>query len=101
VKIIDDSLTRQQNAALLLSTTGAALGGVGVGVLLSDFLDSLGIAILLIGLLAHGVGMLGSRRVQRAQGHDFSWLEVGAYWLCWVLIAIVLVYVAARVISGG
>ncbi len=99
--IVDDTAMRQQNAAMLLSTTGAALGGVGVGVLLSDFLGGLGIAILLIGLLAHGVGMLGRRRAQRAQGHDYSRAELGAYWLCWVLIAIVLVYVAARVVSGA
>lgn len=100
MKFVDDTAMRQQNAAMLLSTTGAAFGGVGVGVLLSDFLSDLGIAILFIGLLAHGVGMLGRRRAQRAQGHDYSLAELGAYWLCWVLIAIVLAYVAARLVSG-
>lgn len=67
MKISDDTLMRQQNAAMLLSTAGAAFGGVGLGVLLSKSFDDLGFVILLVGLLAHGVGMLGNRRAQRSE----------------------------------
>lgn len=100
MKIIDETLLRQQNAAMLLSTTGAALGGVGLGVLVSELLDGSGIAILLVGVLAHGVGMLGNRRAQRSGGYTYSRMELAAYWICWAMIAIVIAYAAASLADG-
>lgn len=86
---------RQENAAALLSTTGAALGGIGIGVLLGEELGRVGLPALVIGLFVHIIGMMGKRRVQAGGGYEFSRLETSAYWLCWFLIAIVLGYAAA------
>ena len=55
---------QKRNAALLLSVTGAAVAGTGAGALLGNALRPIAAAILLIGIAAHLVGMIGNRRAQ-------------------------------------
>lgn len=83
---------QRRNASLLLSTTGAAVAGIGLGALLGEALRPIAVAALVVGVLAHLVGMIGNRRAQLSSGYHFSWCEVGAYWLCWALIAAFSVY---------
>ena len=83
---------QRRNASLLLSTTGAAVAGIGLGALLGEALRQIALAALVVGVLAHLVGMIGNRRAQLSSGYHFSWWEAGAYWLCWALIAALSVY---------
>lgn len=85
---------QRRNASLLLSTTGAAVAGIGLGALLGQMLRPIAVAVLVVGILAHLVGMFGNRRAQLSTGYRFRWWEVGAYWLCWALIAAVGIYLA-------
>ena len=89
---------RQQNAAMLLSTTGAAIAGVGFGILFGERLLSYGAAILAVGLVAHLVGMISNRRSQEAVGYVQATWETVAYWLCWALIVALVGYIAIEVI---
>ena len=83
---------QRRNASLLLSTTGAAVAGIGLGALLGEAMRPVAVVVLVVGALAHLVGMIGNRRAQLSTGYHFSWWEVGAYWLCWALIAAFGVY---------
>ncbi len=67
---------QKQSASLLLSVTGAAVAGIGVGSLLGDALRPIAVAILVVGILAHLVGMIGNRRAQLSTGYHFKWWEV-------------------------
>lgn len=88
-----DPAERKRNAALLLSTTGAAVAGAGLGALLHEMLRPIALAIVAVGLAAHLVGMVGSRRVQQQAGYGYARWEIAAYWLCWALILILLAVV--------
>ena len=56
---------QKRSASLLLSVTGAAVAGIGVGSLLGDALRPIAVAILIVGILAHLVRMLATHcRVQ-------------------------------------
>ena len=90
---------QHRNAALLLSVTGAAVAGIGAGGLLGEALRPIAAAILIVGIAAHLVGMIGSRRAQLSTGYQFKWWEVGAYWLCWALIAAITAYLAMRLFA--
>lgn len=87
---------RSLNAAILLSTIGAGVAGIGLGVLGAGFLMSVAIPILVIGLAAHLVGMAGRRRIQSAQLYRPAAWEQWAYWGCWAAIAGLTLIVAFR-----
>ena len=70
-----------------LSTIGAALAGVGVGALVADSLSALAWPLFGIGVAAHLLGMVGTRKLLMDGGYDPPvWQKVG-YWACWVVIA--------------
>lgn len=100
VRLSGEPAERQRNAALLLSTIGAAVAGAGAGALLSELVQPVAVLVLLVGIVAHLVGMVGSRRIQRQTGYRASRWEMAAYWLCWALILLLLVVVAARHAGG-
>lgn len=79
-------------SAMLLSTTGAAVAGVGVGALFGRMLYPFGWSILLIGLLAHVMGMVGARRAERPDQYRRARWEMAVYWLCWLMISGLFVY---------
>ena len=86
---------RQRNAALLLSTTGAAVAGAGLGALFGETLQPIAVLVLAVGIAAHLVGMVRSRGIQRRAGYRYTRWEIAAYWLCWALILMLLALVAA------
>lgn len=96
-----EGLGRQQNAAMLLSTTGAAVAGIGFGIIFGERLLPYGAAILAVGLVAHLVGMVSNRRAQQADGYVQAIWEIVAYWLCWVLIVVLVGYIAIELIATG
>lgn len=87
---------RSLNAATLLSTVGAGVAGIGLGIFVAGFLRSVAIPILVIGLAAHLVGMAGRRRIQSAQLYRPAAWEQWAYWGCWAAIAGLALIVAFR-----
>ena len=92
---------QRRNASLLLSTTGAAVAGIGLGALLGDALRPEAGGILVMGIFAHLVGMIGNRRAQLSTGYRFRWWEVGAYWLCWALIVAFGGYLAMGLVGSA
>lgn len=85
------------SASHLLSTVGAAIAGVGLGALLAASIVEIAVPILVVGLVAHLVGMLGNRRFQVASGYRPAAWEQLIYWTCWAAIAALLVWTALRV----
>lgn len=95
------SAEQRRNASLLLSTTGAAVAGIGLGALLGPILRPMALTILVVGILAHLIGMFGNRRVQLSTGYSFRWWEVAAYWLCWALIGLLGVYLVMNLAESA
>jgi hypothetical protein len=87
---------RALNASVLLSTIGAGVAGIGIGVLAAGFLAVAGVPILAVGLAAHLVGMIGQRRVQSAQLYRPVLWEQLAYWGCWAAISLLVLFAANR-----
>lgn len=87
---------RHEAAFGLLSTVGASIIGLGIGVLLSAALTSIVWFLLAFGAIAHAVGMVGTRRVKSSVNYEPAPWERAAYWLCWGLILAGLVYAARR-----
>ena len=75
------------------------MAGIGLGALLGEAMRPVAVVVLVVGALAHLVGMIGNRRAQLSTGYHFSWWEVGAYWLCWALIAAFGVYLVMSLIG--
>ena len=86
---------RAVNASLLLSTVGAGVAGIGIGVFADGRLENAGVPILVIGLAAHVVGMVARRRIQSAQLYRPVLWEQIAYWGCWAAIVGVFLFVAS------
>lgn len=92
---LSSEFQRQQNAAVLLSSVGAAIAGAGVGMMAVSSPVSLKWAVLVVGVVAHLAGMVGRRRVQHAQNYQFArWEHIG-YWACWIAIVAVAGYAVA------
>jgi len=85
---------RRRRALNMLSSIGAALAGIGVGIYLAAPLARAAPFILAVGLIAHLYGMVGSRRLLGETGLAPALWEQAGYWVCWILIAGVLAYAA-------
>jgi hypothetical protein len=95
----DEQVDRWDNAAMLLSTTGAAIAGAGFGLLFSWLLQPYGAAILIVGLVAHLSGMISRRRALASQDYVPAGWEIASYWICWGLIVLLLGYIAFSLIT--
>jgi hypothetical protein len=95
----DVTLERRRAALATLSTVGAAMAGVGVGILASAALSSLAWPILAVGIAIHLFGMVGTRRVVSSTGYQPAKWEQAAYWLCWAAILLVGLFVLWRVLQ--
>ena len=96
-------LTAQKNNSMkraeLLSTLGAGVLGMGLALLFPNVLAGYAVPILLIGIVAHTVGMFQMRSLeQQANSPRAMWMEA-LYWLCWLALAGLLVYIIARVMG--
>jgi membrane-bound ClpP family serine protease len=95
----NDHIDRRETAAMLLSTTGAAIAGAGFGLIFSRLLQPYGAAVLIVGIVAHLVGMISRRRAQSSQNYVRAAWEVASYWICWSLIILLLGYIAFGLVT--
>ena len=88
-------MTRLKRAELT-SGLGALVLGVGLGALFPHRFASTAGFIVLAGVVVHAVGMWDKHRLE-AQTHAESgpWV-VALYWVCWVLLAAVVVLLFVR-----
>lgn len=75
-----------------LSAVGAALAGLGVGVIFADRLTAVAWPAVAAGVIVHLYGMIGAMRARSDQGYRPLPVETAGYWLCWVIIFGLAVY---------
>jgi hypothetical protein len=95
------TLTATRNrvrVAELTSGVGAVVLGMGIGVIASGVLHGLGLYLLLAGILAHGWGMYAKHRADGLSGDPAPWWHAALYWLCWAVLAGLVLLVLGRVI---
>ena len=76
---------------------GAAVAGLGFGVLFARPLIATAWPALVIGLAVHLFAMIGLMRLQVIEGYRLTAVERLGYWLCWAIIAVLIVYAAVEV----
>jgi polyferredoxin len=85
--------------AELLSTLGAGVLGFGIALLLPNLLAGYAFPVLVIGILAHVVGMYQMRSLeQEANRPRAAWMDA-LYWFCWLILAALFVYLGVRAIG--
>ena len=82
--------------AEILSTTGAAIAGAGLALLLERWLSPAALPLLVAGLAAHGWGMFQRRRLEAHSGIARAGWEAPVYWICWLALAAILLYAFLR-----
>lgn len=68
--------------------------GVGLGILISKFLENATALIILLGVVMHVWGMIDMSRLDKLAG-DVSrpaWSSA-LYWICWIALATLLLYI--------
>ena len=91
----DRSYTEQRARFELLGGTGAAVLGVGIGLLFREALAPLTIPFLIAGLITHGLAMWGKHRLDSSGPAATPAWTRWAYWGCWVLLAGLIAYLVA------
>ncbi len=86
--------TSRIKTAELLSSIGAGVLGAGLALLLPRFLVPYALPILLIGLVAHAVGMSRKHQLEQQGEAVRIWWAEALYWLCWLALAAMLLWIA-------
>lgn len=82
--------------AELTSGIGALVLGVGLGALFAQWFAPAAGFVALAGVVAHAFGMWDKHRLEAAvQDQSGPWV-IGLYWICWLLLAGVIVFVFIR-----
>jgi hypothetical protein len=85
-------MTRQK-VAELTSGVGALILGIGLGALFPNWFGPAAAFITIAGGCMHAFGMWDKHRFESAtHANNPSWV-IALYWLCWILLAVVLVVV--------
>ena len=87
--------TEQRARLELLGGVGAGILGAGVALVFRHVLAPLAVPLLLVGLVAHALGMWGKHRLDASGSTASPGWTVWAYWGCWVLIAGLVIYIAS------
>ncbi len=82
--------------AELLSSVGAGVLGAGIGLLLANFLSPYAVPILLLGLMSHAAGMFRKHTLEQQGESVRVWWAEALYWLCWVGLAVLLLFIVIR-----
>jgi hypothetical protein len=85
--------------AELTSGIGALVLGTGLGALFATWLAPAAVAMLAAGLLLHAWGMYDKHRLERGSDAASVPYATALYWICWVLLAVVVAYLAVRALS--
>jgi hypothetical protein len=91
--ISGDAITRRK-AAELLSTVGALVIGIGVGLWLPAVGAPLAAATLVVGVVSHALGMYEKNRIETQAGEAVPEWSRALYWLCWAALAAVVAWLA-------
>lgn len=86
--------------ARLLSGIGAVALGIGIGILLSNFLKPYALPVLLTGAVMHALGMFLEHRLENAAANVRLWWAEILYWVCWILLLGIIIYIAADYLKG-
>ena len=78
--------------AELTSGVGALVVGVGLGALFARWIGPAAGVVTLAGVLVHAFGMWDKHRQEQQTSTDGGWLVPAIYWVCWLLLAGVLLY---------
>lgn len=89
----------RRKAAELLSTTGALVLGVGIGLMLPVAGSAIALLTIALGILSHGWGMYERHRLDLQSGAMLPWWANLLYWLCWIGLAALAVYFAVQFIA--
>jgi hypothetical protein len=82
-------------SAELLSLTGACIATGGIALFLQEWLDPFKLVLLLGGLAVHAASMFYRHRLERTAGNVVTRSERWLYWSCWLILAILAVYILA------
>lgn len=91
--------TARLKRADLASGVGAGLIGFGLGAMAAETVAGLAPAILLVGLVLHGWGMLGKRAIERDQHAAEPRWSLLLYWGCWLALALLVVVLGRRLLG--
>ena len=84
--------------AELASGLGAIVLGAGLALVLPEWLRTYAIPLLIGGLLVHAAGMTLKYRLE-ARGGPTLWWERALFWLCWALLAMLGIWIAAAALA--
>ena len=84
----------RQKRAELAGSAGAGVLGAGIGALLAQWVAPFAVALLVLGVLLHGWGMVEKHRLE-AGATSPSWSRA-LYWVCWVLLAILMMWIGFK-----
>lgn len=90
-------LQRRLKRADLVSGLGAVLLGLGLGVLVAQYLAAFALPLLGLGLAIHGWGMFDKHRLQRRSEPVPPWWSEALYWICWAGLAVAAGLIAAQI----
>lgn len=82
--------------AELTSGVGALVLGIGLGALFGAWVADLGIVITITGLALHAFGMWDKHRLEGASDSVTPAWVTAAYWVCWVLLVLVVALLVLR-----
>lgn len=91
---MNDARNRWNNAELL-SLVGACVATGGIALFLQPWLGPFKLFLLLGGLAVHAAAMFYRQRLEKAAGNALTRWEKGLHWSCWLILAILAIYMVA------
>jgi hypothetical protein len=86
----------RRNARLLylevISATAVLVLGLGLGALLAALLRAVAVPLVIAGAVVHGAAMVQRHRLEKTAGDPAPWLRQWLYVACWLLLALLAVY---------
>ncbi len=83
----------QLKNAELLSLIGACVASGGIVLFLQSWLEPFKLFLLLGGLALHAIAMFYRARLEKAAGNTLTSWERWLYWSCWLILAILALYI--------
>lgn len=81
--------------AELTSGIGALVLGMGLGSYFSEWIQKGSVGLLFIGAVLHSWGMFNKHQLEKRENAVFPFWEKALYWVCWFLLAIIIIYITA------